>query len=158
MACAGFFYTGDKDYVKCFCCGIEIGDWNVGDNVIDVHKRYSPACQFTATPNIFYSKIDQEIYQAEILRRQRSIHTESIGDRASNYKRVDSNSGDDDNENDNENNKFNDVIAINKHELVCVTIRKEVRIVQTTVIVNHCALAYADISTDDVAVCATFTK
>ena len=33
LAAVGFFYTGYKDRVKCFSCGLSVENWMVGDDV-----------------------------------------------------------------------------------------------------------------------------
>lgn len=35
MAGAGFFYTGYKDRVKCFSCGLSVDNWMLGDDEQD---------------------------------------------------------------------------------------------------------------------------
>ena len=46
LAQAGFYYTGEKDMVKCFNCNVQLGDWNDGDIPMDEHKKHSPHCKF----------------------------------------------------------------------------------------------------------------
>uniref|UniRef100_A0A6V7KQN5 Uncharacterized protein n=1 Tax=Bracon brevicornis TaxID=1563983 RepID=A0A6V7KQN5_9HYME len=46
LAAAGFYYTGEDDHVKCYECGIEIFDWDEGDDPISDHQRWRPACRF----------------------------------------------------------------------------------------------------------------
>lgn len=45
LAHAGFVYTQDGDDVECVFCGIVIGEWQLVDNAIDEHRKYSPQCQ-----------------------------------------------------------------------------------------------------------------
>jgi len=33
LATCGFFYTGYKDRVKCFCCGLCVENWSMDDDV-----------------------------------------------------------------------------------------------------------------------------
>lgn len=40
----GFYYIGPKDIVRCYSCHVEIGQWEIGDNVFDEHKKWSPDC------------------------------------------------------------------------------------------------------------------
>ncbi|KAM5183695.1 baculoviral IAP repeat-containing protein 3 isoform 4-T5 [Callospermophilus lateralis] len=40
LARAGFYYTGVKDKVKCFCCGLMLDNWKQGDNPIEKHKKF----------------------------------------------------------------------------------------------------------------------
>uniref|UniRef100_H0VGP6 RING-type E3 ubiquitin transferase n=1 Tax=Cavia porcellus TaxID=10141 RepID=H0VGP6_CAVPO len=46
LARAGFYYTGVKDKVKCFCCGLMLDNWKQGDNPIEKHKQLYPSCSF----------------------------------------------------------------------------------------------------------------
>ncbi|XP_071632870.1 death-associated inhibitor of apoptosis 1-like [Temnothorax longispinosus] len=47
LAAAGFYYTGESDKVKCFECPIEIyGIWQVDDNPLAYHQRWSRECRF----------------------------------------------------------------------------------------------------------------
>lgn len=44
LALLGFFYYGPSDMVKCHFCGVEIGMWEEGDDVLTDHMRWSPYC------------------------------------------------------------------------------------------------------------------
>lgn len=44
LAMLGFYYYGPGDMVKCYFCGVEIGMWEEGDDVLMDHKRWSPSC------------------------------------------------------------------------------------------------------------------
>ena len=46
LALLGFYYFGPGDLVKCYFCGIEIGMWEEGDDVLADHVRWSPLCPF----------------------------------------------------------------------------------------------------------------
>lgn len=46
LARAGFYYSGQALKVKCFLCGIEISDWNYGDQAITRHREAAPDCFF----------------------------------------------------------------------------------------------------------------
>lgn len=46
LAKAGFYYTKKEDLVKCAYCGVEIGKWQRGDDIVTDHKRWSPNCTF----------------------------------------------------------------------------------------------------------------
>uniref|UniRef100_F7H9H2 Baculoviral IAP repeat containing 2 n=1 Tax=Callithrix jacchus TaxID=9483 RepID=F7H9H2_CALJA len=46
LARAGFYYTGVNDKVKCFCCGLMLDNWKLGDNPIEKHKQLYPSCSF----------------------------------------------------------------------------------------------------------------
>ncbi|KAG3266709.1 BIRC2-like, partial [Ictidomys tridecemlineatus] len=41
LACAGFYYTGVNDKVRCFCCGLMLDNWKQGDSPIEKHKDCS---------------------------------------------------------------------------------------------------------------------
>ncbi|XP_071627282.1 uncharacterized protein [Temnothorax longispinosus] len=48
LAAAGFYYTRESDKVKCFECPIEIyGKWQVDDNPMAYHQRWSRRCLFS---------------------------------------------------------------------------------------------------------------
>uniref|UniRef100_A0A8D2D0I8 RING-type E3 ubiquitin transferase n=1 Tax=Sciurus vulgaris TaxID=55149 RepID=A0A8D2D0I8_SCIVU len=51
LARAGFYYTGVKDKVKCFCCGLMLDNWKQGDNPIEKHKKLYPSCSFVQNLN-----------------------------------------------------------------------------------------------------------
>lgn len=44
LALLGFYYYGPSDMVKCYFCGVEIGMWEDGDDVLTDHMRWSPSC------------------------------------------------------------------------------------------------------------------
>uniref|UniRef100_K7DRD3 RING-type E3 ubiquitin transferase n=1 Tax=Pan troglodytes TaxID=9598 RepID=K7DRD3_PANTR len=46
LARAGFYYTGVNDKVKCFCCGLMLDNWKLGDSPIQKHKQLYPSCSF----------------------------------------------------------------------------------------------------------------
>lgn len=46
LACAGFFYLGTGDSVKCFHCGGLLRYWDDPDVPWEEHKRWFPACPF----------------------------------------------------------------------------------------------------------------
>ena len=46
LAKSGFFYPGRADVTKCFACNVQLKNWLDGDNVEDIHKKYSPECPF----------------------------------------------------------------------------------------------------------------
>lgn len=55
LALLGFFYYGPGDMVKCHFCGVEIGMWEDGDDVLTDHMRWSPYCNLirrNATNNV----------------------------------------------------------------------------------------------------------
>ncbi|KAM8821248.1 baculoviral IAP repeat-containing protein 2 [Eudromia elegans] len=46
LARAGFYYTGLKDAVKCFSCGLVLADWQPGDNALERHRLSGTSCSF----------------------------------------------------------------------------------------------------------------
>jgi baculoviral IAP repeat-containing protein 7/8 len=46
LALLGFYYYGPNDLVKCYFCGVEVGMWEEGDDVLTDHMRWSPSCAF----------------------------------------------------------------------------------------------------------------
>jgi hypothetical protein len=37
LAAAGFYFTNHSDLVRCFFCGVEMGHWEEGDDVLKEH-------------------------------------------------------------------------------------------------------------------------
>ncbi|CAC5426749.1 unnamed protein product [Mytilus coruscus] len=46
LAEAGYFYTGEADIVRCFCCGIGLAEWNHQDEPWVQHAKHSFKCSF----------------------------------------------------------------------------------------------------------------
>lgn len=46
LSCAGFFFLGSGDAVKCFYCGGIIRSWEEADIPWEEHKRWFPSCPF----------------------------------------------------------------------------------------------------------------
>ncbi|XP_042321080.1 baculoviral IAP repeat-containing protein 7 [Sceloporus undulatus] len=46
LARAGFFYTGQGDYVRCFHCDGALRNWERGDDPWIEHARWFPRCKF----------------------------------------------------------------------------------------------------------------
>lgn len=46
LAAAGFYYTGENDISRCFCCKLEIGRLRRGEDPMEVHRRKSTNCPF----------------------------------------------------------------------------------------------------------------
>lgn len=44
LAMLGFYYYGPNDLVKCVFCGVEIGMWEEGDDILTDHMKWSPSC------------------------------------------------------------------------------------------------------------------
>lgn len=52
LAKAGFYYISETNSVKCFHCGVEINNWNYGDQAAAKHKKLNPHCVFIQNPEI----------------------------------------------------------------------------------------------------------
>ena len=46
LASAGFYYTNNSDLVKCFSCGLRLGQWLKTDDVWSEHFKWSPYCHY----------------------------------------------------------------------------------------------------------------
>lgn len=46
LAAAGLFYIGEGDICECFSCGVRISQWELFDNVLSEHYRWSKDCLF----------------------------------------------------------------------------------------------------------------
>lgn len=46
LAEAGFYYTGDRDLVRCFHCSVSVDQWVPGDIPVEEHIKHSPDCSF----------------------------------------------------------------------------------------------------------------
>jgi hypothetical protein len=42
----GFYFTNRGDVVRCAFCGMEVGQWEEGDDAFKDHLRWSPSCGF----------------------------------------------------------------------------------------------------------------
>lgn len=54
MAMTGLYYTGPADKVSCQFCEATIEEWNIGDNIVDIHLQrnyYCPLLRWTDTQN-----------------------------------------------------------------------------------------------------------
>ena len=49
LASAGFHHVGPSDAVQCFSCKLTYSAWKREDNPVDIHRRYSPRCEFLQT-------------------------------------------------------------------------------------------------------------
>ncbi|VDI62470.1 Hypothetical predicted protein [Mytilus galloprovincialis] len=43
---SGYFYTGEGDIVRCFCCDLGLAEWDESDDPWTEHARHSPKCCF----------------------------------------------------------------------------------------------------------------
>ena len=46
LAKAGFYYTGEYDKVRCFCCNLTVFAWEQTDNPLKEHERLSSSCMY----------------------------------------------------------------------------------------------------------------
>ncbi|KAK3580651.1 hypothetical protein CHS0354_017921 [Potamilus streckersoni] len=51
IAAAGFYYTGDKDIVRCYACDGGLKQWKGSDNPWDEHYRWFPNCSYLNLSN-----------------------------------------------------------------------------------------------------------
>lgn len=63
LALFGFYYYGPGDLVKCYFCGVEIGMWEDGDDVLADHKRWSPQCPLINGHHTINVPQDQERFR-----------------------------------------------------------------------------------------------
>lgn len=61
LAKSGFYYIGPLDQVKCYFCGLEVNNWEMGDNEIFEHKRWSPNCPLLSQRNTSNVPIDSTL-------------------------------------------------------------------------------------------------
>jgi hypothetical protein len=59
MAEAGFYYTGKRDVVSCYYCGITIENWLRIDKPISEHLKWSPNCLFATMLELINKKVDK---------------------------------------------------------------------------------------------------
>lgn len=67
LAKAGFFSKYSTDVVTCAFCGVEIGNWEEGDEPFEDHRKWSPTCRFIT-----------EQTTAEIARSFRSLSGQDV--------------------------------------------------------------------------------
>ncbi|XP_052088202.1 baculoviral IAP repeat-containing protein 7-A-like [Mytilus californianus] len=46
LSVSGYFYTGEGDIVRCFCCDLGLAEWDESDDPWTEHARHSPKCWF----------------------------------------------------------------------------------------------------------------
>ena len=46
LAKAGFYYTGEYDKVRCFCCNLTVFAWEQTDNPLKEHESLSTSCMY----------------------------------------------------------------------------------------------------------------
>ncbi|XP_015216447.2 baculoviral IAP repeat-containing protein 1-like [Lepisosteus oculatus] len=46
MSQSGFYHTGLKDSVQCFCCGLVVCTQSLNESPSDSHRKFSPDCDF----------------------------------------------------------------------------------------------------------------
>ncbi|XP_052242545.1 baculoviral IAP repeat-containing protein 3-like [Dreissena polymorpha] len=67
LAQAGLFYTGVRDYVRCFACGLGLRNWKDDSDPLIEHIKWSTTCIFLtdligeyATSNLFQKAVTEE--------------------------------------------------------------------------------------------------
>lgn len=53
MAGAGFYYTGQRDLVRCFYCNQDLEKWEAADDPWNEHSRHSPNCPYVQYVNAY---------------------------------------------------------------------------------------------------------
>ena len=48
LAEAGFYFSSEPDVVKCFACGVKIGEWHDGDSPLERHEEKNEECRHLA--------------------------------------------------------------------------------------------------------------
>lgn len=51
IAKAGFYSLNQNLTVECFCCGLQISEWDYGDQVMARHRQLRPTCPFVTDPS-----------------------------------------------------------------------------------------------------------
>jgi E3 ubiquitin-protein ligase XIAP len=66
LALYGFYHCGPDDNVKCAFCKVEIGSWEVGDNVLREHLRWSPNCPLIKRKRTANQPINEENFDRSL--------------------------------------------------------------------------------------------
>lgn len=66
LALYGFYHCGPDDNVKCAFCKVEIGSWEVGDNVLREHLRWSQNCPLIKRRPTSNVPIDLESFERSL--------------------------------------------------------------------------------------------
>lgn len=69
LARLGFYNVKVHDIVKCFCCAVELGNWDKDDDVLSDHRRLSPKCPFICQQKTSNIAIDDKLLN-DTLRRE----------------------------------------------------------------------------------------
>ncbi|GFS17951.1 baculoviral IAP repeat-containing protein 3 [Elysia marginata] len=74
VAQAGFFYTGDSDCTRCYCCGGGVRNWKREDNAWLEHARWFPCCA------LVQSTLSEELVDVvrEMRKNNQKITTDSV--------------------------------------------------------------------------------
>ncbi|XP_077749376.1 baculoviral IAP repeat-containing protein 3 isoform X2 [Canis aureus] len=84
LARAGFYYTGAKDRVRCFCCGLMLDNWKAGDSPTGKHRNLYPSCSFIQNLSAV-STVGAASQPPAPLSEARSTHAQSPGLERSSY-------------------------------------------------------------------------
>ena len=75
LARAGFYYLGQRDWVKCAFCEIWVGDWQDGNIPISEHMKFSPRCAFIVGYNVGNIPIGEDPIRAIVrAEAQQGLH------------------------------------------------------------------------------------
>ena len=81
LARVGFYHSGPSDTVKCFKCGVQIADWQIGHLPFHEHKRYSPNCPLIcgqATENVPFQLESETLNLSHIEETELAILRQNI--------------------------------------------------------------------------------
>ncbi|XP_015191587.1 PREDICTED: E3 ubiquitin-protein ligase XIAP-like [Polistes dominula] len=56
LAEVGFWYTGENDRTKCFCCQLELEDWEPNDSPLQIHEYWSSKCNYLKNNKGIFTK------------------------------------------------------------------------------------------------------
>lgn len=77
MAAAGFYFTGIKSGVQCFCCSLVLFSASLQRRPIDHHKKFRPHCGFLSGKDVGnIAKYDIRVKNPERLRGDRAKYQE----------------------------------------------------------------------------------
>lgn len=69
LAKTGFIYSGTGDQVECHFCGVKVNSWEIDDNEITEHFRWSPTCPLINRRHTRNVPIGQASELTELLNR-----------------------------------------------------------------------------------------
>lgn len=69
LAKIGFYYIGPHDQVKCHFCEALVSSWEMGDNEVTEHRRWSPNCPLVNQNNTLNVPLEPTFELDELLRK-----------------------------------------------------------------------------------------